>query len=149
MIGLITVLPVALKVWLTTPFLGKEKAVARWGPGITAMAKWSLRFWVPRIASAADFDVFRRKMKANFRRWKPLFDIDIEQEDRNTLKLRVKNCPFCQALFRLRLPEMAPYVCEGDWEMARDNTDKWNFQRCQQIGTGDRYCDHTYLRKQD
>jgi hypothetical protein len=148
-IGLITVLPTAFKVWATTPFLGKERAVAYWGPGMTAMAKWSLRFWVPQIASAADFDLFQTKMKANFRLWRPLFDIHIEREDHHIFQLKVKNCPFCQALFRVGLPELAPYVCQGDWEKARDNADKWVFERNCQIGTGDSYCDHTYLRKPD
>ena len=35
-----------------------------------------------------------------------------------------------------------------DWAIARDNADKWKFERNYQIGTGDSYCDHTYKRVQ-
>ena len=38
-------------------------------------------------------------------------------------------------------------MCQADWEIAKDNRDKWTFERSYQIGTGDSFCDHTYKRK--
>jgi len=48
--------------------------------------------------------------------------------------------------FTLGMPELAPYICEGDWAKARSNSHKWGFERMHQIGTGDAFCDHTYKR---
>jgi hypothetical protein len=147
-VGFVVVIPTVLRVRLLATSVGKEKAIARLGPKMTAMAKWSLRFWVPALEDASEFDLFASKMKARFRLWEPFYDIKVVKEDQNTFKLCVENCPFCEALTRLGLPELGPYVCQGDWEIARENADKWGFERDHQIGTGDAFCDHTYLRKQ-
>ena len=64
--GLLVFLPVAVKVYALAVFEGKKSAIARCGPAVTAMAKWSLRFWVPEIEKPSDFDLFPTKMKANF-----------------------------------------------------------------------------------
>ena len=74
-------------------------------------------------------------------------DVVVEKEDRDVFKVHVFNCPFCEAFNALRMPELSPYVCEGDWEKARANKKKWDFERKHQIGTGDSFCDHTYKRK--
>jgi predicted ArsR family transcriptional regulator len=87
-------------------------------------------------------------MKANFWLWKPFYDFDIAEENKNIFKLHVWNCPFCECLNGFGLTGLSPYVCEGDWAIARDNIDKWDFERSHQIGTGDSFCDHTYKRKQ-
>ena len=87
-------------------------------------------------------------MKKNFRLWKPLYEIEISEESNEVFKLHVSNCPFCEAFDRLGMSKLSPYVCEGDWAIARDNADKWQFKRKYQIGTGDSYCDHTYKRIQ-
>lgn len=146
-VGILTVLPAAIRVWAYTYFWGREKAVARCGPSLTAMAKFSLRFWIPKIAHSSDFSLLSSGMKSRLWLWRPLFDINVVQDDPDTLKLNIENCPFCEAFGNLGLPEMAPYVCQGDWEMALENSDKWDFQRNCQIGTGDSFCNHTYLRK--
>jgi hypothetical protein len=52
--------------------------------------------------------------------------------------------------FRLNtvgLSYLNPHICEGDWAKANENRKKWLFERTHQIGTGDSFCDPTYLRK--
>ena len=144
--GLIIVSPFVVASKLLSIFLGQEKAIQVVGPKLTKSAKRSLKFWVPKIDNAKDFDAFAAKMKKNFRLWKPLYEIEISEESNDVFKLHVSNCPFCEALDRLGMSKLSPYVCEGDWAIARDNADKWKFERKYQIGTGDSYCDHTYKR---
>lgn len=146
-VGLLAVSPVVLKVWILTPFLGRKNTAKTCGPGLTAAAKLSLKFWIPKISTAAEFDYFRSKLKSRFWLWKPLFDIAVVEDNQNKLELKITNCPFCETLQRLGCPELGPYVCQGDWEMARQNADRWSFERHYQIGTGDTYCNHTYLRR--
>ncbi len=146
-VGFIIVIPATVKVYAFTPFIGKENAIAFWGPSVTAMAKRSLRYWVPKIETAAAFDSFPSRMKARFRLWRPFFDLRVVQEDHDTFKIHVQNCPFCEAFNRLGLSRMGSYFCQGDWEVAKEHSDKWGFHRKHQIGTGDTYCDHTYLRR--
>ncbi len=61
--------------------------------------------------------------------------------------LNYSNCLLCEGFFTLRMSEIGPYLCQSDWEIAKENVDKWDFERNHQIGTGDKYCDHTYKRK--
>lgn len=147
-IGYIVVLPFAIRYKMLSLFLGQEKAVEVVGPRLTHSAKRFLKFWVPKIDNPQDFDSFPVKMKKNFRLWAPLFDIEISEENNDLFKLYIPNCPFCEALNRIGLSALSRYVCEGDWAIARDNADKWKFERNYQIGTGDSYCDHTYKRIQ-
>jgi hypothetical protein len=56
------------------------------------------------------------------------------------------NCPFCEVLAALGLSRLSPYVCQGDWAFAEENKNCWGFERDHQIGTGNRFCDHTYRR---
>ncbi|WP_419656213.1 hypothetical protein Dvar_53150 [Desulfosarcina variabilis str. Montpellier] len=148
LIGYVVVLPFVVRCKFLSLFIGKEKAIKAIGPKLTKSAKRSLKFWVPKIDNPKDFDSFPAKMKKKFRIWEPLFDIEISEERNDLFKLCVSNCPFCEALNRIGIPELSPYVCEGDWAIARDNADKWKFERNYQIGTGDSYCDHTYKRVQ-
>lgn len=147
-IGYMVVGPFVVASKFLSIFLGKEKAIEVVGTRLTETAKRSLKFWVPRIDNAQDFDSFPAKMKKNFRLWKPFYDIEISKEGNDIFKLHVSNCPFCEALNRLGMSKLSPYVCEGDWAIARDNADNWKFERNYQIGTGDSYCDHTYKRIQ-
>ena len=144
-IGFIVVLPSALAFYTLKPFLGRKRVTERVGYRLTKSAKWSLRFWVPRIESPSEFYRFPEIMKARFWLWKLFYDIEILKEDPNVFKLRVTNCPFCEALAGLGLKELGPYICQADWEVAKDNFDKWGFRRENQIGTGDSFCDHTYF----
>jgi AAA+ ATPase superfamily predicted ATPase len=147
-IGFVVVSPFVVASKLLSIFLGQEKAIEVVGPRLTKSAKWSLKFWVPKIDNAMDFDSFPAKMKKNFRLWEPFYDIEISEENTDVFKLHVSNCPFCETLNRLGMSKLSPYACEGDWAIARDNADKWKFERNYQIGTGDSYCDHTYKRIQ-
>ena len=139
--------PFLVTVYLTSIFAGKEKAIAFFGPFVTSLAKQSLRFWVPKIETANDFDRFPSRMKANFYLWRPFYDIELAEETDDTFKLNVRNCPFCEVLNNSGLSGLSPYVCKGDWQIADENKDKWIFERKHQIGTGDSFCDHTYKRK--
>ena len=71
--GFIVVLPAVAKVYALAPFIGKERAIAICGPGVTAMAKRSLKFWVPKIETAAEFDSFPSRMKGTFSAVEALF----------------------------------------------------------------------------
>ncbi len=117
---------------------------------MTAYAKLFVNLTLPNIRDASEFDRFASRLKANFRhRWRFIYDYAIAHEDRDRLALRFSNCPFCDVLNQVGLAELRPYVCQGDWAAAKDNADKWTFERRHQIGTGDDFCDHTYLRKQE
>ncbi|MFC1516492.1 L-2-amino-thiazoline-4-carboxylic acid hydrolase [Thermodesulfobacteriota bacterium] len=146
MAGFAVALPMVLNMQRLSRSMGREKAIKACGPDITAAAKLSLKLWVPEIASPEDFEIMTKKMRSRFWIWKPFFDIAVTEDDRDTFKLKVTNCPFCEALRDLGYPELAPFVCEGDWAKARENAGKWWFARSRQIGTGDSFCDHTYLR---
>lgn len=138
--------PLIVLIYLTFMF-GKKRAIKLWGPFMTFLAKQSLNFWVPKLKNSKDFNQFPSRMKANFWLWRPFFDIHITEETNDVFKLYIKNCPFCEVISKVGLSELNPYVCEGDWAMARENKDKWKFDRKHQIGTGDNFCDHTYIRK--
>jgi hypothetical protein len=140
--------PFVVATKLLSTIWGQEKAIEVVGQRLTKSAKRALKFWVPKIDQAKDFDSFPSKMKKNFRFWKPFYDIEISEERNDVFKLRVSNCPFCETLNRLGMSKLSPYICEGDWAVAQDNADKWRFERNFQIGTGDSYCDHTYKRVQ-
>lgn len=139
--------PLIALVYFTSIFLGKKRAIERWGPLITSVAKLSLAYWAPKIESPNDFDTFSSKMRANFKLWRPFFDVEITEETDDTFKIHVFNCPFCETLSNTGLSDLSPYVCEADWQKADENKDKWMFEREHQIGTGDSFCDHTYKRK--
>ncbi len=142
------VIPFVVTLKCLSIFFGQDKAIEVVGPRLTKSAKRFLKFWVPKIDNAKDFDSFPAKMKKNFRLWELFYDIEISEESHDVFKLRVLNCPFCEALNRLGNSKLSPYACEGDWAIARENVDKWKFERNCQIGTGDSYCDHTYQRIQ-
>ena len=86
-------------------------------------------------------------MQKNFWLWKPFFDFTITHDDSNVFKLEITYCPICDVIKMLGLAELAPYVCEADWLVAKENEEKWIFERKYQLSTGDSHCGHTYLRK--
>jgi hypothetical protein len=144
--GFIVVSPFIFAAKVLSVFVGEKKSVEIIGPIATNLAKQSLKFWVPKIDNSDDFDVFPGKMKKNFWIWRPFYDIEITEETDDVFRLHVSNCPFCEVLNRFGLSKLSAYVCEGDWAIAKDNSKKWLFERSHQIGTGDRYCNHTYKR---
>jgi len=138
--------PLVLRVYITVLRVGKRKALLHWGPIITTRAKRSLRFWVPEIEDAKDFDIFRSRMRSNLRYWRPFIAIRVTEDTADTFRIMVTNCPICAVFKTAGLGDLNPYVCKGDWVKADENKDKWLFEREHQIGTGDSFCDHTYRR---
>lgn len=141
--------PLIVFVHLSSLFIGRRKSISVAGPILTRAAKQSLRYWVPGIDRPEDFDKFAPTMKARIRFWKLLYDVEITAETADLFQVRIANCPFYEVLAAVGLRELGPYLCEGDWEKARENSNKWSFARKHQIATGDLFCDHTYMRKKD
>ncbi|WP_028584433.1 L-2-amino-thiazoline-4-carboxylic acid hydrolase [Desulfogranum mediterraneum] len=144
--GLIAVFPLIVSTRLLSIFVGQDKAVKCIGPLATAGAKRLLKYWVPRARKSDDFDSFAARMKENFWLWRPLYDIEIQREEKDVFELYISNCPFCEILNSFGLSTLSRYVCEGDWEIAKEHPDQWLFERSHQIGSGDTYCNHTYKR---
>jgi hypothetical protein len=142
-------MPVILYTYLSSIFIGRQKTMEIVGPKLTRAAKRSLRYWVPRLDVPGDFSKFAPTMKSRMRYWKIIYDVEVTEETDDLFKIKVTNCPFCEVLAASGLRELRTYMCEGDWAMARANSDKWSFERKHQIGTGDAFCDHTYMRKKD
>jgi hypothetical protein len=141
--------PFIVAIHVTSLVVGKRKAVRLWGPIVTFTTRLSLYLFVPRIEDASQFDDFRRFFRSRLNwAWKPFFDARVEQDDEDTFRLHVANCPFCEVFIGAGLGEMGPYVCQADWDMARRNIERWEFERVHQIGTGDAFCDSTYRRKE-
>lgn len=116
-------------------------------PLIIKAAKGFVGILVPNVNSAADFDKFKNIIMRRAPRLGLLYDITFPVKSDDLLKLHVANCPFAEMAKRLGYSDLCPYICHGDWEVAKDNIDKWDFERKHQIGTGDSFCDHTYKRK--
>lgn len=147
-IGFLIAIPFWILIRVTTPITGREKAISIWGPlvrsTVTLMAEILL---IPKTEGAEDFDEFCRKMKRNIAFLSPIYDVSVVRHDENALELNYYNCPHCEAFFLLGLRELGPFCCESDWLIACKHEKKWDFQRENQIGTGDRVCNHTYKRK--
>ena len=94
-----------------------------------------------------EFELFKTKLKSNFWRWYIFFTVSVVKETEDQIKLRVDNCPFCEVIRFLGYKELAPYVCMADWQLAKQNFDNWGFDRSNEIGKGDSFCDTTYIRK--
>ena len=147
-VGLHFALPFFLMFRILSVFIGPQRTVERLGPLVTRASKILGKiFMVPKIGSHAEFEAFTKRMERVIRFIKPLYDISIVHQDRDRIVLNYANCPLCEGFFLLGLRELAPYACQADWEIAKENADKWDFERKHQIGTGDEYCDHTYERK--
>ena len=143
----IIISPFVAVAYLLILFTGKKRAVKIIGPPVTAFAKLSVKILVPDVKSAEDFDLFVKKFRSTVKYWKLMYNFSFLTPDKNTVKLHITNCPFCELLKKIGLKELNPYVCQGDWEYAKVCKEKWDFSRENQIGTGDNYCDHTYTRK--
>jgi hypothetical protein len=128
-------------------FIGKERAIKLCGPFFTKATMPFARNWVPKLQCASDFDSFSSKMQKNFWLWKPFFDFSIVQDDSEVFKLKFTYCPICDVYQLFKLSGLTHYACEADWKVAKENEEKWTFQRKHQLSTGDSYCDHSYLRK--
>jgi len=145
--GFIVVWPFILCIKFLSVFWTREKAIAIMSPLIIKTAKRFVRILVPNVNSAADFDKFKNTIISRAPRLKLFYDITFPVKSDDLLKLHVANCPFAEMAKRLGYADLGHYICYGDWELAKDNIDKWDFERKHQIGTGDNFCDHTYKRK--
>ena len=140
-------MPLILSIAVRSVFWGKENTIRAVGPSLTRAAKRSLRYWVPDIRDASQFDDFKKSMKRNFALWRILYDVDIVEDSQDTFKIQVRNCPFCEVFTFVGLSGLNKYICKADWEIAEDNRGKWQFARNCTIGAGDPFCDHTYRRE--
>lgn len=147
-IGVIVVTPFALLTYFLSIFAGKQKAVTILGPTVITFAKLMQQFFPPKINKASEFDLFKSKLKKRQKIWSLLYDYPIELPDQNTVKLIIKKCPFAEALIKLNISEFGYYMCQGDWEVAKDNAEKWKLERTCTIATGGKLCDFTYKRVQ-
>lgn len=128
-------------------FVGKQKAIKIVGPSVNTVVRIIAEvFLIPKIYHPTEFATFVEKMKKNVYNLQLLYDVSIEYEDKDTIVFNYKNCPHCQAFCSLGMPELGPYACDSDWVIARKNVELWSFKRSHQIGTGDKYCNHTYIR---
>lgn len=138
--------PTIAATYLLVLLRGRQEAIRRIGPRITAAAKASLRYWVPDIQDTSQFDLFRKKLRSNIGRWKPLYDVTVIEDTADRLQVHVANCPFCEVFPLVGLGELNGYFCRADWDIAGENRGKWTFERTRTIANGDGYCDHTYKR---
>ena len=139
--------PILIVVFITSIFTNREKAVIFWGPTLTSITKVTLRIFVPKIRSKDEFNHFKSKLKSYFWRWRVFFTVSVEKETDDLIKLKVLNCPFCEVIQFFGYKEMAPYVCKADWKLAKQYQKIWEFDRVNEIGKGDLFCDTTYKRK--
>lgn len=145
--ALLVLAPGLAGVYALSLFTGRERAIQWCGPFFTRATRPFARSWVPKIESAADFEAFSTRMKSSFWRWKPFFDFSIVRDDSEVFELKITYCPICDVIKTLGLSELAPFVCEADWQVADDNKEKWLFRREYQLSTGDPHCNHTYGKK--
>lgn len=146
LIGFTVAAPVALLTHMLSFFMGKENAVKRIGPGVTLLARSLQQFFPPKIDNASEFDLFKLKLNHKQKIWRILYDYPIEYPDDDTAKLIIRKCPFAEALENLNISEMGYYMCQGDWEVAKANSGKWQFERHCTVATGGTVCDFTYKR---
>jgi hypothetical protein len=146
-VDLMIAFPFVFSTLFLSMFIGKQRSVEYIGPFVSRFAKFLVVLSVPNIKKPEEFELFKSRLKRRFSFWKPLYDISYILDDNNTLKINILNCPFCEMFQKFGLMELSKYACEGDWAVAHDNSEKWNFTRTTEIGTGGQYCDNTYNRK--
>lgn len=148
-VGLMTALPFHALIHLCALFTGKDRAVEIFGPVASALITRTAEFiLIPRVDDPDKFDEFRAKITRNAAFLRPLYDVSVVYQDSDRIVFNYRNCPHCEAFRALGLAQVNPYICDGDWQIAKRHSSAWDFQRSHQIGAGDDHCDHTYLRKQ-
>lgn len=147
-VGMMIAVPFYLMVNIWSLFIGRQRAISFWGPVLRTTVTWMAEITlVPKISSPEEFILFVSKMKRNLSFLRILYDVSIDHEDDKSLILNYHNCPHCQAFYSLGLPELGPYACDSDWDIAKKHAGLWEFEREYQIGTGDACCNHTYRKK--
>ncbi len=147
-LGFLFTLPFVLQTYSLIPFLGRKKALHIVGRQLTSTAVLGLKILIPRINSKRDYSMFKEKVKRNFLFIGKLYHLRIENETLDKIEFRFQFCPVSTMLKIFGLSDLCRYSCAGDWEIAKENKEYWTFSREQTIGTGGRYCNHTYSRKE-
>jgi len=132
---------------LISVFAGRQKAVRFMGGILTAVARRFVGLAIPSIPSADQFDRFRGRVKRNYDLFGILYDITVTFDTPDAVQFNIHNCPFCETLRKYGFTDLSRYACAGDWIIAKENKDKWLFERQQTIGTGGAFCNPTYRRK--
>lgn len=146
-LGHAVVLPFILNVILLSVIAGRSKAVKITGRFVTKLAKIFLGIMVPSIDSPVKFDRFRERIRRNYLLCRLFYDIHITQDSPDFIQFKINNCPVCETMLKYGFSDLSSYACSGDWEIAKENKDKWLFARRQTIGTGASFCNPTYMRK--
>jgi hypothetical protein len=146
-LGFLFTLPFVLQTYSLIPFLGKKRAIRIIGKQLTSTAVLGLKLLIPRIHTKRDYSTFKQKVKRNFLLIGRLYHLKIEHETRDQIEFRFQFCPVSRMLTLFGLSDLCKYSCAGDWKIAKENKEYWTFSREQTIGTGGRYCNHTYSRK--
>jgi hypothetical protein len=146
-IGHVIMSPFMLGTILLSVFTGRQKAVRFVGRVLTAVARRFVGLAIPSIPAADQFDRFRGRVKRNYDIFGVLYDITVTKDTADTVQFKIHNCPFCETLRKYGFTDLSRYACAGDWIIAKENKDKWLFERQQTIGTGGSFCNPTYRRK--
>ena len=148
-IGHIIMSPFMLGTMMLSAVAGRPKAVRIVGRVLTAVAKRFVSLAIPSIPAPDQFDHFRNRVKRNYDFFGILYDITVTVDAADAVQFNIHNCPFCETLRKYGFSDLSKYACAGDWIIARENKDKWIFDRQQTIGTGGAFCNPTYRRKID
>jgi hypothetical protein len=147
-VGFLYVSPFFILIYVSAVFIGRKKSIAFWGAVFNFMITKVVEILlIPKIKTPDDFHIFSQKIKRNLLFIKPLYDVSINYSNSSKIVMRYNNCPHCQAFMILGLSEICPLICKSDWDIADKNSKLWDFDRTHQIGTGDKYCNHTYIKK--
>lgn len=148
LLGFLFTVPFALQTYSLIPFIGRKRALRIVGRQLTSVAVLGVKLLIPRIHSKGDYSLFKEKVKRNFLFIGKLYRLRIENETGDRIEFRFHFCPVARMLKIFGLPDLCRYSCAGDWKIAKENKEYWTFSRQQTIGTGGRYCNHTYSRKE-
>jgi hypothetical protein len=142
--GALFTLPFILMVYALQPILGKKKTINIAGKMLSHYASIVLSLFIPKIKSPINYSEFQQKIKINYSVLGLLYDLTIQQETKDLIEFRVNFCPVSTVLKYFRMADLCKYSCAGDWLTAKNNRNYWIFKRDQTIGTGGKYCNHTY-----
>ncbi len=148
LLGFLFTAPFVVQTYSLIPFIGRKKALRIVGRQLTPAAVLGVKLLIPRIHSKGDYPLFKERVKRNFLFIGKLYHLRIENETGDHIEFRFHFCPVAKMLKIFGLAELCRYFCAGDWMIAKENEDYWTFSRQQTIGTGGRYCNHTYSRKE-
>ena len=144
--GALFALPFVLMVFVLQPILGKKKAIKSAGKLLSHYSSFVFRLFIPASKSAGEYSFFQQKLKRNYLILASLNDLTIQQETKDLIEFRVNFCPVSMILRKFSMADLCKYSCAGDWITAKNNQNNWVFKRDQTIGTGGKYCNHTYCR---